>query len=679
MPAAINLASKNKVQPPKGGKGPPHEPSCCMRAPPRRARLVVLVALIIVAALAVHSCALRRSREGFLSVLHITSRERIILVNDPATAPVPADVLLACGSLAALQARGIMQVRKDAPPKLPSAGSVIVRVSDLATLWRKQRSGARRQASGSRPLLLAALEDAPVGATAPRLLLLCAHSAHAPPDVQSLAAAVAEGGARVCSSGATASLMLQALCRVHGMQDGSLGPHRVLDAQGLVEQVRAVLAGRGGPLEVLALWCSPASDVMTAAADAGPVTLVQYEQRDGNQDAMQRLSALAPPARWLATDIRELLPLSPSAAADRRMQSLLSAPLVLSAHEHGSNRDVADLLRLELLRAAVIEANSGRGGAVASCNAARLALGSAPGSGNDLTTHPALSALLEAENARFAVRSHLTGDALSVGAPNIPVLEQFSVAGPAPAVELSLHSLPPGAQVQVTANGLQRVMHLPGDRVQGVILRVGDRVHIVGRPVFTVVRVAHAPGPAARLECPVMVRVREERALLGGQDAGERIRVRAPAAPLLRSGDQVLLTWSDRASPRPGSVLAITERDMDVELQPAANQDDEDKFHPLSVCSTDPAVLNKEMCELERGGVWDRPCESDAECPFFGGNEGDRGGCGRGGFCELPLGATAVGYRRWAGTPMCGDPKGQLGAAPCDRHLRRPVFPMVPS
>ena len=43
------------------------------------------------------------------------------------------------------------------------------------------------------------------------------------------------------------------------------------------------------------------------------------------------------------------------------------------------------------------------------------------------------------------------------------------------------------------------------------------------------------------------------------------------------------------------------------------------------------------------GGVWDRPCDRDTECPYFDPRTG-RGGCVSG-MCEMPLGVGNLSFR----------------------------------
>lgn len=69
--------------------------------------------------------------------------------------------------------------------------------------------------------------------------------------------------------------------------------------------------------------------------------------------------------------------------------------------------------------------------------------------------------------------------------------------------------------------------------------------------------------------------------------------------------------------------------------------------HPRGLCQGEHGVAldraTPELC-VKDGGTWDRPCERDTECPFYDVRRG-RGGCSKGGFCEMPLGVDRRSFR----------------------------------
>jgi hypothetical protein len=85
---------------------------------------------------------------------------------------------------------------------------------------------------------------------------------------------------------------------------------------------------------------------------------------------------------------------------------------------------------------------------------------------------------------------------------------------------------------------------------------------------------------------------------------------------------------------------------------------------PEHICVGDPTIMNKGQCNSKydfKGRpkrfqhVWDRPCKTNDECPFYQANKtyrNYRGGCNNG-YCELPIGVTRVGFRGSKGDPIC--------------------------
>jgi hypothetical protein len=77
-------------------------------------------------------------------------------------------------------------------------------------------------------------------------------------------------------------------------------------------------------------------------------------------------------------------------------------------------------------------------------------------------------------------------------------------------------------------------------------------------------------------------------------------------------------------------------------------------FHPKGQNGELPNYTNKLDCisyhkEVDGVGVWDEPCKSNNECPFYQANQNydnQFGGCILG-QCQLPTGLDKVGYRHW--------------------------------
>jgi len=85
---------------------------------------------------------------------------------------------------------------------------------------------------------------------------------------------------------------------------------------------------------------------------------------------------------------------------------------------------------------------------------------------------------------------------------------------------------------------------------------------------------------------------------------------------------------------------------------------------PEYQCIGDPTIKNKGLCNSvydamgrpkKNKTVWDRPCVSNTDCPFYQANKNYpnyRGGCDNG-YCEMPLGVKRVGFTLYDGKPMC--------------------------
>lgn len=70
-----------------------------------------------------------------------------------------------------------------------------------------------------------------------------------------------------------------------------------------------------------------------------------------------------------------------------------------------------------------------------------------------------------------------------------------------------------------------------------------------------------------------------------------------------------------------------------------------------------PIITNTQSSCLAAGGVWDEPCRADEDCPFFRIGR-SLGGCdiASGGLCEMPIGVTRIGFRKFQGSPTRDPP-----------------------
>lgn len=106
----------------------------------------------------------------------------------------------------------------------------------------------------------------------------------------------------------------------------------------------------------------------------------------------------------------------------------------------------------------------------------------------------------------------------------------------------------------------------------------------------------------------------------------------------------------------------------------------DDNFDPRYVC-TDTNYSIKGLCESDFNELgelkkyktyWDRPCETNTECPFYQKNKNYknyRGGC-IDGYCELPIGINRLSYRKYDNNskPYCHNCKNKLIGKCCNKQ-----------
>ena len=84
-------------------------------------------------------------------------------------------------------------------------------------------------------------------------------------------------------------------------------------------------------------------------------------------------------------------------------------------------------------------------------------------------------------------------------------------------------------------------------------------------------------------------------------------------------------------------------------------------------CYGDENNLNKQLCNIpydpfgnikEKETIWDKPCEKNEDCPFYGKNKHhqiDKGKC-IDKFCELPIGVKRLSYRKYDDNDIVNKP-----------------------
>lgn len=112
-------------------------------------------------------------------------------------------------------------------------------------------------------------------------------------------------------------------------------------------------------------------------------------------------------------------------------------------------------------------------------------------------------------------------------------------------------------------------------------------------------------------------------------------------------------------------------------------------------CVTNPSIKTKWACEArvdpvtrepkKQLDVWDQPCRTDNECPFFQANKNYlnvRGGC-HNGYCEMPIGVRRLSFRKYAlndqSFPYCHRCKDPRDPNCCEAQKDRKAYPHLKS
>ena len=150
----------------------------------------------------------------------------------------------------------------------------------------------------------------------------------------------------------------------------------------------------------------------------------------------------------------------------------------------------------------------------------------------------------------------------------------------------------------------------------------------------------------------------KESALQKDQQYPERVtevEFKSSILPNLQIGDDVYVDTQGI-----GYVSGLNDTHTIVRITPPPNPKEALMLHPHAHCFPDFREDIMRLCESDKGpsgkskprGIWDRPCEADAECPFFNGNGSKRGGCMNSGYCEMPMGTKNTSYRTFSGKPF---------------------------
>jgi len=111
-------------------------------------------------------------------------------------------------------------------------------------------------------------------------------------------------------------------------------------------------------------------------------------------------------------------------------------------------------------------------------------------------------------------------------------------------------------------------------------------------------------------------------------------------------------------------VLEISDEPSEKTILQKTASESDTHIEPEYQCIGDSTIKNKGLCNSvydamgrpkENRNVWDRPCVTNTDCPFYQINknyDNYRGGCING-YCEMPLGVKRIGFTMYDGNPLC--------------------------
>jgi hypothetical protein len=257
---------------------------------------------------------------------------------------------------------------------------------------------------------------------------------------------------------------------------------------------------------------------------------------------------------------------------------------------------------------------------------------------------------------------------------------------------------PAGGRYGLRHGGRVRTVVLNPPEAAGIPVGLGDRIKLEGQMrevengLYLVVQRTQSEAlltsPGVVVFDPAGMRVRVD-------SSGCRFILLDSAGDIqklgIRDGDRVFVAAASGSSSRGSGFQedfgTVSNGETRITLECSALtplEDDAEKFHPKSMCFPDTSIEIRELCESSldaKGrpkipGTWDRPCERDAECPYFRTPDSvsqlPRGGCNISGYCEMPLGVRRVSYRVAEGSPLLsesGQPAFRGDSLPAEVHV----------
>lgn len=294
------------------------------------------------------------------------------------------------------------------------------------------------------------------------------------------------------------------------------------------------------------------------------------------------------------------------------------------------------------------------------------------------------AALTRQESSRLTTRSYAI--------PSVNILrEAFAV--PESRITLRTYAPVEAYMTHTARDGKSRVLVMREAFIGAARMRVGDRVILTEQPVQKhdgeyIVQACHSNGTTtlvswceASYDAVSFTDVAQTTTAAVVMNMNLKTTAVWPVHVSLQIGDLLLLR--NLHTPDGGTGIwtkVMGVRDSSVTLQTVLPKDSHTDASDGS-CVTSPATEIKSVCRAEKH-LWDAPCTSDDQCPYFQKNlhyPNYRGGCLESGWCEMPLGVFQSSYRTAVGTAVCHDSQEACTdtAFPLDEFERR-VFGFTP-
>lgn len=250
----------------------------------------------------------------------------------------------------------------------------------------------------------------------------------------------------------------------------------------------------------------------------------------------------------------------------------------------------------------------------------------------------------------------------------IPRVNVLSEGFADPLITLQTYEPVEAYMSSTTRDGKCRVLHTRHAFIGAARMRRGDRVVLSEQPVQKhdgayIVQASRTDGGMVLVswtevtyDAVSFTDVEQTATAAVVMDMALRDVVIWPDDVMLQVNDMLLLHNLHNPDGGTGVWTKVTEvRDTSVTVQTVLPGDSYTAASDGS-CVSSPTTEIKSVCKSSEGGLWDAPCTSDDQCPYFQKNRrypNYRGGCLESGWCEMPLGVVQSSFRTSVGVPLC--------------------------